>query len=112
MDFNDTMSLNDWIPMYDPMSINKFYRYMGGLTTPPCSEVVNWFVFEDPIYVSQAQVLWASRPIFLEVLDKTLQNFKNFDLLQIVASVANPLQKVCQIPSFVAKNFKNPCTFC
>ncbi len=32
------------------------YRYFGSLTTPPCSEIVQWVVFEEPIEVSQAQI--------------------------------------------------------
>lgn len=30
---------------------------MGSLTTPPCSESVQWRVFESPIEVSASQVL-------------------------------------------------------
>ena len=32
------------------------YRYAGSLTTPPCSEVVNWVVYRDPIEVSREQI--------------------------------------------------------
>lgn len=32
------------------------YEYFGSLTTPPCSEVVNWVVFLNPIEVSQSQI--------------------------------------------------------
>ena len=27
------------------------YHYSGSLTTPPCSEIVEWFIFEEPIYI-------------------------------------------------------------
>ena len=33
-----------------------FFRYEGSLTTPPCSEVVDWNVFETPIEVAQADI--------------------------------------------------------
>ncbi|XP_070708586.1 carbonic anhydrase XVb [Pempheris klunzingeri] len=32
---------------------NKFYRYLGSLTTPNCNEAVVWTVFEEPIKVSR-----------------------------------------------------------
>lgn len=33
-----------------------YYRYAGSLTTPPCSETVNWLVLRDPIQVAQADI--------------------------------------------------------
>ncbi|MBL8863732.1 MAG: carbonic anhydrase family protein [Planctomycetes bacterium] len=32
------------------------YRYSGSLTTPPCSEEVAWFVLQQPIQASRAQI--------------------------------------------------------
>lgn len=32
------------------------YRYFGSLTTPPCSEVVRWIVFQQPVEVSNRQI--------------------------------------------------------
>lgn len=32
------------------------FRYFGSLTTPPCSEIVKWVVFQEPIQISAAQV--------------------------------------------------------
>lgn len=34
----------------------SFYRYQGALTTPPCSEIVLWSVFETPIEMSADQI--------------------------------------------------------
>jgi carbonic anhydrase len=32
------------------------YRYAGSLTTPPCSEIVDWIVFRDPIEAGVGQI--------------------------------------------------------
>ena len=34
----------------------SFYHFKGSLTTPPCSEGVQWFVMKEPATVSAAQV--------------------------------------------------------
>jgi carbonic anhydrase len=36
---------------------NDFYSYEGSLTTPPCTENVNWVIFKEPIIVSVEEVL-------------------------------------------------------
>jgi carbonic anhydrase len=35
---------------------NNYFNYEGSLTTPPCSEVVKWFVMEENLTISQAQL--------------------------------------------------------
>lgn len=39
-----------------PKSLSKFYTYAGSLTTPPCSEGVNWYVLANPVTVSGSQL--------------------------------------------------------
>ena len=33
-----------------------YATYHGGLTTPPCKEVVTWINFKDPLTISMAQL--------------------------------------------------------
>lgn len=34
----------------------RYFRYLGSLTTPPCSEKVIWSVFSQPVQASTAQI--------------------------------------------------------
>ncbi|XP_068109866.1 receptor-type tyrosine-protein phosphatase gamma isoform X5 [Hyperolius riggenbachi] len=39
-----------------PASLGSFYRYTGSLTTPPCSQIVEWVVFSRPVPISYHQL--------------------------------------------------------
>jgi carbonic anhydrase len=39
-----------------PSSLKKTWRYRGSLTTPPCSETVDWIICEEPIAVEDADI--------------------------------------------------------
>ena len=49
----------DSIPhLYEDLPTEGYgiYSYRGGLTTPPCTEIVNWNLLDTPLYASQSQV--------------------------------------------------------
>ncbi|XP_040263697.1 receptor-type tyrosine-protein phosphatase gamma isoform X1 [Bufo bufo] len=50
--FLDPFILRDLLPT----SLGSFYRYTGSLTTPPCSEIVEWVVFSRPVPISYQQL--------------------------------------------------------
>jgi carbonic anhydrase len=47
-------------PAIDPIGLlpvkRDYIRYSGSLTTPPCSETVDWLVLTDPIQVADADI--------------------------------------------------------
>ena len=43
-----------------------YYNYSGSLTTPPCSEVVEWIIFKEPIVLSLEEVLKLKRDMPLD----------------------------------------------
>ena len=51
------ISLKDLIDQVDIDNNGPaYYYYKGSLTTPECNEVVNWFVMENTISISETQV--------------------------------------------------------
>jgi carbonic anhydrase len=49
---NQRLDLTDLFP-----DVTDFYSYEGSLTTPPCTENVNWVIFKNPIIISLEEVL-------------------------------------------------------
>ena len=48
-----TVRGSDFLPA---QKLRDFYRYEGSLTTPPCTETVDWVVLSRPLQVSAAQI--------------------------------------------------------
>lgn len=56
------------------------YQYVGSLTTPPCTEGVNWLILEQPIEMSDEQINRFSS-IFLQN-NRPIQKLNNRDVLK------------------------------
>lgn len=39
-----------------PSDTSNFYHYYGSLTTPPCSQIVDWVIYTQPVEVSADQI--------------------------------------------------------
>jgi len=55
------------------------YRYQGSLTTPPCSEIVDWTVLQTPMTVSKAQIA-AFRALFGDNARPTQPHYRRYVL--------------------------------
>ena len=42
----------------------KFYHYEGSLTTPPCTQNVNWVLDVEPMEISQEQFEMLKNAVF------------------------------------------------
>lgn len=47
----DSLNLSSFLP-----KDQRYYQFMGSLTTPPCSEGVLWMVMKTPVQISKAQL--------------------------------------------------------
>ncbi|CAG9537956.1 unnamed protein product [Cercopithifilaria johnstoni] len=64
-----------------PKNRKSFWRYTGSLTTPPCSEIVTWTIFTEPIAITKLQLA-----LFRSLRDKTGK---------IMEKNYRPIQKLC-----------------
>ena len=47
----ESFDLNQLLP-----ADKSYYHYKGSLTTPPCSEIVSWYVMKEPVEASKEQI--------------------------------------------------------
>ncbi len=51
------INIRSLLPKPNAAGQRPYVHYSGSLTTPPCSEQVKWFVFTDPVVVTDKQIL-------------------------------------------------------
>ncbi len=52
-----TFTAEDQIELMEVIPSNlSYYHYNGSLTTPPCSEIVTWYVLQTPLEASKEQI--------------------------------------------------------
>lgn len=66
-----------------PPKDKSYYHYVGSLTTPPCTEGVNWNILKTPIEVSQAQIakfttVYSGNARPVQSLNQRVIELKNF----------------------------------
>ena len=52
-DLVDPINAEDLLPS---INVNQYYNFPGSLTTPPCSEGVNWYFAKKPVHSSSEQI--------------------------------------------------------
>jgi len=83
----------------------KFYYYEGGLTTPGCTQSVNWFVRQDAVTASKAQLdalkNWVATEYPASV--NTNGNARNFNLWLIEKSIKFKKEIMVLLDSYLLK---------
>ncbi|XP_071319086.1 uncharacterized protein [Trachinotus anak] len=82
---NYKISLDDLI---GSVNLTKFYRYMGSLTTPDCSEAVVWTIFHEPINIHKNLIRLFPMNTGLSNVFRPVQDLHK---RQVFASPATPL---------------------
>jgi carbonic anhydrase len=78
-----------WDPHHESLVPSiYFYGYEGSLTEPPCSEIVSWFVIDEPMTISRNQLEHMKFLLFTNVDETTCQSTS----VHHRSSVARPIQ--------------------
>ena len=43
--------------VFDEINLDEYYRYMGSLTTPPCTQGLYWHVLKEPLDIGAEQLV-------------------------------------------------------
>ena len=84
---------------YDIWPTIYFYRYRGSLTIPPCTSMVNWRVFDEPLQISRRQ---------MKKLANLINNYRDPETCKFatyassVGETARPLQKFDYVDASIA----------
>ncbi|XP_071619443.1 carbonic anhydrase 15-like isoform X2 [Heliangelus exortis] len=110
VDLASTFRLSTLLPHTSQLS--GYYRYQGSLTTPDCSEVVIWTIFEEPVEIGQEQLqafvttlhFPATGPTLLKMTNnfrppQPLHTRKVFSSRAATSSAGSPCGGHCQLLS-------------
>jgi carbonic anhydrase len=61
----DTFNISSVLPNVKILNEDGYYRYIGSLTTPPCSEGIIWSIFRTRINISEWQVFLNKKEQFI-----------------------------------------------
>ncbi|WP_052055247.1 carbonic anhydrase family protein [Myxosarcina sp. GI1] len=101
----DTVAFTEEIEIAEVLPDNSGWFYNGSLTTPPFSENVNWFVFEESIELSSEQM-----DVFEDFLESVDLEFNNRDLQPLNGRQFNEVNYQVQVTgdeSITDLNFGN-----
>uniref|UniRef100_A0A8C6JT68 Uncharacterized protein n=1 Tax=Melopsittacus undulatus TaxID=13146 RepID=A0A8C6JT68_MELUD len=75
VDLASTFRLGTLLPHAGRLS--GYYRYQGSLTTPDCSEVVIWTIFEEPVEIGREQLQAFVSTLHFPAVGSTLPRMTN-----------------------------------